>query len=149
MNAKLGKFPPFPPQAQWGFRACPALARFTCLDYSCKALAQKKDPSFADRLPAEWKAKYQGWWPATPYLEIPESVRLAAEPELDPAKLQEIMAKELVPNEPIHQEAFEVFQSCIAIGELPVYEDMTGAYALIKIPRGLARTTCSRVPKHT
>jgi hypothetical protein len=51
------------------------------LDYSCKALAKKQDPSF--ELPPERLTKYQGWWPHTPYLQIPKDNRRAAQPELD------------------------------------------------------------------
>ena len=73
----------------------------------------------------EWQTKYQGWWPGTPYLEIPEDKRRAAQPEFDPTKLQQIEALELVPTEPIPPEAFEVFQTSIALGEPPIYEHQT------------------------
>jgi hypothetical protein len=100
MKPKLDKFPPGPPRETWDFSACPQDRRFECIVYTCYALAQKIDPSFADRLAAEWKAKYKGYCPLTPYVQIPETVIRATEPTFDRPK--EIIAHSI--SEEIWQE---------------------------------------------
>ena len=122
-------------KAEWDFRACPVDERFSCLNYSCKREAYRLDPSFADSLSPDWKAKYPNW-PKKAYLEIPEHIRRAAQPEFQQDVLKRILAQEMVPTAPVPLGAFNAFESCIANGEPPIYEDCTGAYALIKIPRG-------------
>jgi hypothetical protein len=136
MALKLAKFPPFPPREQWDFSACPKDDRFTCLLYECYRIAQNKDPSFTNRLPLDWKSKYPQW-PDTPYLQIPEKIRRQAQPELDTAKLKQIMADEVIPSS-IPEEAFETWQLCCAIGEPPNYEKDGKAYVVLEIRRGMA-----------
>jgi hypothetical protein len=131
------EFPPHPPREKWDFSSCPTDERFTCLRYTCNQLAQEKYSLFADRLPPDWKVKYPQW-PETPYLQIPEHERRIAQPELQPEKLRQKRASEVVPSEPIPAEVFDVFQSLIAIGQPPIYEHGTEAYALLKVPRGMA-----------
>jgi hypothetical protein len=129
------KFPPFPPRSKWDFTACPEDERFTCLRYECNVLAQSQDPTFSDRLPQHWKYPQ---WPDTPYLEIPEKIRRQAQRELDPERLEEDKAHEVIPTVTIPPEAFNAFQSCIAIGEPPIYECDGKALALLEIHHGMA-----------
>ena len=76
------EFPPVPPQDQWDFFTItsPEDERFTYLKYELRRRAYYEDPTFADKLPADWRIKYPQW-PGKSYISIPEEVRRRAQPE--------------------------------------------------------------------
>jgi hypothetical protein len=136
MVPELSNFPPFPPRDQCDFTACPEDERLPCLVYVCYQQACRKDSSFAERLPPEWRIKYPDW-PGKPYLQIPKEIRRQAQPELDPAKLQQVMADAMMARA-VPEEAYEVLRSLADYGEHAVYEQGNKAWVLLEISRGMS-----------
>jgi hypothetical protein len=136
MKPELTKFPPVPPRAEWDFSACPEDERLTCLIYSYYRIAQSKDPSFADRLPPEWKSKYP-MWPGKPYLGIPKDIRQGAQPELDPGKLRQIMADTVIART-IPDETFEALRLQNILGAPIIHRDGDKTFMLLEVSHGMS-----------
>jgi hypothetical protein len=134
MNPKLGKFPPFPPRQEWDSTACPQDERFTCLVYTCYALAQKLDPSFTDRLPKDWKTKYPRW-PVTPYLQIPEEARREVQPDLH--NKTKVMAKGIIARS-IPPETFKSLELLNATGNPIIHTRDGKTFVLLDVSHGMS-----------
>jgi hypothetical protein len=115
------------------FSACPPDERFTCLDYTCKALAKKQDPSFEP--PPEWQMQYQGWWPHTPYLLIPEDIRRAAQPELNDRGA--VMAKELIARS-MPQAIFRALELLNELGKPVILTEDHKTFAILQVSDGMS-----------
>jgi DNA-binding transcriptional ArsR family regulator len=139
MKIELSKFPPFPPREKWDFGACPIGERFTCLKYACYARAQEKDPSFADRLPQDWKVKYPQW-DKVPYLQIPEHERRAAQPEL--GNIRKVMADELIARS-IPEETFKALNLLNSTGSPLIMRVGNKTLLVLAISDGMSPPTLS------
>ena len=132
------EFPPVPPQDQWDFFTItsPEDERFTYLKYELRRRAYYEDPTFADKLPADWRIKYPQW-PGKSYISIPEEVRRRAQPELTAAGLQKRMADEIQAHS-LPEEAYEAFRLCDATGEPLAYRHGSKTYRVFEIGDGMS-----------
>lgn len=126
----LVPFPSFPPQPNWDFSACPQDERFTLLKYTCYLLARQKDPAFEP--PDDWKRKYPRW-NEIPYLQIPESVRRAAQRDL--SNPGQVRAMDLIARS-VPQEIFQALELLNSLGDRLILTENQKTFVLLEIGHG-------------
>lgn len=124
--------PTFPPQPNWDFTACPQDERFTCLKYTCYALARQKEPSFEP--PGDWEAKYPRWF-ETPYLQIPEEIRQAAQAELSNAR--QVMAEALIAHS-IPEEIFKALSQLNSTNSPLIMREDNKTFVVLEVSHGMS-----------